>query len=74
VTPTLFKTFTDDTRKRFVDALLAREYQVGTHEQEIVEVGQGLLQIEATIHTVEHTRCDRVRLTLRLVEEVRSVF
>jgi hypothetical protein len=74
VTPTLFKTFADDTRKRFVDALLAREYQVGTHEQQVVEVGQGLPQIEATIHTVEHTRCDRVRLTLRLIEEVSSVF
>jgi hypothetical protein len=74
VTPTLFKTFADDTRKRFVDALLAREYQVSTHEQEVVEVRQGLPQIEATIHTVEHTRRDRVRLTLRFVEEVSSVF
>jgi hypothetical protein len=72
--PALLETLFNDTGERLVDVFLARDDQMGTYEEEVVEVSFFLNEIESTvIYTIEHTRSDRVRLTLGLVEQVRFV-
>jgi len=71
----VLETLTDDVFEHRIDSFFAGDDQVRAHEEQVIEIGERLRQVEGTVVDPLHQSCGgRVRLALGVVEEVGTVF